>query len=236
MNIRQHHCGFFLLIFAIFQLSIMTEARAEKTFWEKIFPFLAEPEEEGPSPEETLRAPFANDKPPKQDHEKSAIERLYRPHEGPRSNTLSLAGPHRHAEEIGVWLMGVVTDALEFNAINFPENQRRVEVHFTDSGYQDYMDFITQGNFLEILARRNLHLHAVAEEKPFLLNKGALNGRFRWLFEIPVMLNYLPAGQSEYRGEAGGNQQLMLRVQVGREPGAPDEIGVLIESWAVSSR
>jgi hypothetical protein len=71
-----------------------------------------------------------------------------------------------------------------------------------------------------------------------LRNEGEVGDRYRWLFQVPVTLSFLPLGETDYAsGNAARNERIDLIVQVGRvKPFEGNDIGLIIESWSVKAR
>jgi hypothetical protein len=105
---------------------------------------------------------------------------------------------------------------------------------FSDGGLKQYEDWVSETGIMASLQRNGLQLNGFVTETPFLLNEGVVNGRYRWLFEIPVMVSFVPRGTVSYAQERGvKTQHLLITLQLGRVADSILEHAVDIESWSV---
>lgn len=183
---------------------------------------------EGPQPEDTLIAPFADPALQKEaqamDPSKPALP----------INAIPLNLPHRTAKEVSRWLVVAVAESLSFDVGTFETRQKKIATYFTPEAYQKYLTFLDTGFYREKLQNKTVSLHNFVREEPFLLNNGVVDGAYRWLMEVPVMLSYLPAGSATYKDQDPTNEELIFRVEIMRSPGAgPEEI--LISNWSASA-
>lgn len=190
-------------------------------------PFLFK-KEEGPKPEDTLVAPFADPEVIEESKNRAANQPVL------PVNAVPLDLPHRTAKEVGRWLMVATAESLSFGVGTFDERQKKVAAYFTPEAYEKYISFLDTGSYREKLRSGSVSLHNFVREEPFLLNNGPVEGRYRWLFEVPVMLSYLPAGATGYKDEDPVNEALVFRIEVSRVPHAGVE-EVLISNWSASA-
>src|SRR3989339_554783 len=99
-------------------------------------------------------------------------------------NNIPLEEQHRSADEIAEWLMVVVAESLAFDTQNYEQVTRQVTRYFLPFAYDQYLEFLKQGNIEQTLQENDLRLYSFVQEKPYLLNKGSLDGSYRWLFEV----------------------------------------------------
>ena len=141
-----------------------------------------------------------------------------------------LDAPHRRENQIADWLTANISVVLETGITDYAEHLKAIETQMDSYAIADYQKFMQQTNILGRMQQERLGLHAFVEQRPFLLNEGAVGGRYRWLFEVPVTLTLLPEGSTTYRNmEVPPSYRLVLRVQVGRVNIEGD--GMLIESF-----
>lgn len=222
-----------LCLFVVFApLSAHADPVTHKEPWmdkylKEYLPFLFE-KKEGPQPEDTLIAPFAD---PALQKEAQA-----RDPQAPALpvNAIPLNLPHRTTKEISRWLMIATAESFSFDVGTFEERQKKISGYFTPEAYQRYLAFLDTGFYREKLQNKTVSLHNFVREEPFLLNNGVVDGSYRWLMEVPVMLSYLPAGAVGYKDQDPTNEELVFRIEVMRSPGAGlDEI--LISNWTASA-
>ena len=130
--------------------------------------------------------------------------------------------------------MIAVAESLSFEIGAFDKRQQKVSGYFTPEAYKEYLAFLDSGFYREKLQSGSISLHNFVREEPFLLNNGAVEGRYRWLFEVPVMISYLPAGTTGYKDKNPTNEDLIFKIEVSRVPNAGTE-EILISRWSASA-
>jgi len=142
--------------------------------------------------------------------------------------------PHRTARELSNWVNIAVAEALSFDASSYGSRLRDVRPYFNEEGYNQYINYLSQARLQESLRQNNLRVSVLAEQMPLLLNDEEVRGVYRWLFQVPVTMSFVPVDLKNYQPETRPiNRRLLVRVQVGRVnlPGDPN--AVKIESWEV---
>lgn len=201
------------LICAVFLLSASSPAKAG--LLEFFFPSLKKEEY---NPYKTLKAPFAKD------------PETAEPIENRDDTPLNIQ--HRTDNEIGRWIMSSLPEIMTMDAATYRQDLRDAEMYFDDTGLAAYRDFLTQQKINAILESGQYNVHVVVSDVPVLLNEGNVGGRYRWLFEVPVMVSYLKKNMKGYKKSDAVNQFFSVQLQVGRTRDAKNEHHVLIETWA----
>lgn len=215
----------------VFVVTDAAPARAEG-WLEFFFPSLRQPKYD---PAQTMQAPFAlteeeakkqfelqtNPNAPKQVAPKYAM---------PENNT-PLDQPHRDNQEISDWLTNVLSQTLTFDAGAYEVSLKEDEQYFTPAGLEQYKKFLNDNNVVKVLESNKFDVRSFVQDLPLLLNEGAVNGSYRWLYEVPVMVSYMDRGAKDYKNLEPVNQQLVLTVQIGRVAGEKEGMAVRIERW-----
>lgn len=206
------------------------EQAAKPTFLQKWLPALFPPET-GPKPEDTLEAPFRDVKPTKS--VKGLEWRGGKQEEAPSDQVFTALNiPHRAARDIGEWTVTHVSDVMSFGRGDYQTKLSRNKQYFDSSGYEEYRRFLQNNNLLKVLDSGQFRMRSFVKESPLLLNEGPVRGRYRWLYEIPVMITYMKPEMKNYENSEPVSQVLTLRVQVGRVPTSEgNQDGLLLESW-----
>lgn len=135
--------------------------------------------------------------------------------------------------EIGYRLTEVVAETLSFDKGNYVYNLGAMEKYFTPEGYAQYKQFLNGSQFQQTLQTQNLQSGAFVQQEPLELTSGAVNGVYKWLFEVPVTISFIPKDSETYRDGAvqPQNRNILLRVQFTRVQDANDPEAVKIETW-----
>lgn len=212
-----------VLMFCILMMGI---APAQAGILEFFFPSLRNL---GPDPAQTLQAPFAT---PKQGPVQQGQPPQAKAAPLPENYTpLDLA--HRNSEQIAEWLVMTVSEALTFPAGEYQGVLDKTSPYFTAAAKQQYIAFLDDAKMMPVLQAGQYQIRSFVPEAPLLLNEGAIDKRYRWLFEVPVMVSYMGKNVSNYKKNAQPvNQNLTLKIQVGRTVDHA-EIGkdIAIETW-----
>ncbi|MCD8562945.1 MAG: DotI/IcmL family type IV secretion protein [Alphaproteobacteria bacterium] len=199
-------------------------AFAAKTVWD-VFGTMFEEKQQEPDPSQTLQAPFAYDP-----------ARTVETDEALPENSIPLNLSHRSPKEIGDWLMTAVSDSLSFEIPADGSKPLLKTEYFTASGFHQFEEFLKQTGIQKVLDSRKYNLRSFVRNTPLLLNQGSVQGHYRWLFEVPVMVSYIETGDFKYGGvdktrKDPINQELTLTLQVSRVKEGGGKDGVLIEIW-----
>lgn len=202
-------------------------AYAKKSFFEAMFGWMSEKPDEGPDPAETLIAPFAysgKDKAPLQAQTNEQ-----------KASPIPLRHAHTNEEEIGKWLITAVSDAMSYTVGEPTDVVEANSKYFARSGQERFRDFLVQNNIQKVIDSGRFNIRSFVREQPLLLNSGTANDRFRWLYEVPIMVSYMDAENFNYKEDEPVNQHIVLTLQVGRFANVDDPeniFDVMIETWA----
>lgn len=212
------------LVFLILCMALVFSATpASAEGWvEFFFPTLKSVE---PDPAETLTAPFAED---------AGANKIVKP--ALPENETSLEYPHRNAAQIGEWVVIAVSEAMTFEKQNYQQSINESSRHFSESGKQQYLTFLQDNSILRVLESGKFHIRSFVQETPVLLNEGPVEGRYRWLYEVPVMASYMDRNMKDYDRAASPdqqpvNQRVSLTIQVGRTGSREPGKDIAIERW-----
>lgn len=150
------------------------------------------------------------------------------------ANNVALDRPHRSDKELGEWLMQAVAQTLSFDSTTFHTQLPELANGFSPAGIEQFKAWATDSGVLAALETNGMQLNGFVIDTPFLLNQGAISGRFRWLYEVPVMISFVPRGTRQNApGETAQSNRLLVTLQLGRRENSILEHGIQIESWAV---
>ncbi|HQX28351.1 MAG TPA: DotI/IcmL family type IV secretion protein, partial [Alphaproteobacteria bacterium] len=138
--------------------------------------------------------------------------------------------------EIGAWLTNSLSEAMTFDKGNHKEMLKADEKYFNETGKVEYLKFLADHNIMKVIESEKFDVRSFVQGQPLLLNEGAVNGVYRWLYEVPMMVSYMERGAKSYKDLEPVNQQLVLTVQVGRVSGVMDGTAILIERWSGKSQ
>ena len=183
------------------------------------------PKDTDPNPAKTLLAPFADIREEEAQDTADILSRL-------PENQIPMDQPHRSKEQIKAWVVTNVSEAMSFLTGNIDDSLALTKGDFSAEGREQYLDFMRRTALLQPLTGGDMTMRSVVREEPFLLNEGEVSGHYRWLYDVPLMVTYLPLAADGYLKTQAQNKMVVVKVQVGRSLATEDPEGMMIESWS----
>jgi Type-IV b secretion system, inner-membrane complex component len=210
-------------LFLIMMILMGSASTAQAGWLEFFFPSLRNTVDQ---PSRTLVAPFAE--------QGQAIEKLPTATSLPElpENRIPLDQAHRSASEMAEWLTMSVSEVLTFKNANLNDVLEQNKKYFDANGQAQFVAFMNEKNMTKVLETGNFNMHPFVQQTPLVLNQGVVDGRYRWLFEVPVMVSYLERGTKGYtKNTKPVNQEIVLTLQIGRTTDLSAGKDVVIERW-----
>lgn len=223
---------FFALATLIFTFVQPSPARAD-SLWEFFFPSL---KQNKPDPSETLQAEFADD---------NQVIKSQHVDDGLGENSTPLNLRHRPSADIAQWVQDVLPDLMSYSSDNYKEEYKTKVLNLDKSAKSEYLKFLKEKNYLKTLESGRYDIKAFVQEIPIILNEGEVEGRYRWLYKVKMMVTYVTKGAKDYKKVQDSeaiSQTMYVTVQVGRvktkdlpkyPEGIVNEHSVLVESFDV---
>lgn len=213
----------FCFIFALVVCVLAGGATPSRAGW---FEFLFPQPNDKPNPAETLRAPFAD--------EDAVIVEMDAT--GRAANRTPLHLRHRTNTVVTRWVQQNIPNLLSYKAQDYKRAYGKNIAYFSKVGADEYLQFLKDKNFLKTLETGQYDIAGFIQDYPILLNEGAIDGYYRWLYQMNIMVTYIESGVSDYKSlknEGSITQEFVVNFQLGRHKDVDNEHGVLIETWAV---
>lgn len=153
------------------------------------------------------------------------------------TRSLPLEKPHLTDKELKVWASRAVSEALTMTKATYVITGRDVRPYFTAAGIKQYQNYLQSSGIAQSVQSNQFDVSVFVEQPPFLLNGSAIKGVYRWLYQVPITMSFLPAGQGGYNvGAQATNRKLDVTIQLRRIRLGDDPNAVQIESWSVKPR
>ncbi len=154
---------------------------------------------------------------------------------GASQTTGGITLQHMSSAEVAERLEEIIAEALSFNKSNYTYGTASVEKYFTPEGYAQYKQFLASALFEQTITSQNLQSGAYVEQAPLELNKGVFGNAYKWVFEVPVTISFIPRNSETYRNDETKalNRRILLRAQFTRVQDPKDPNAVKIEIWQV---
>jgi len=160
--------------------------------------------------------------------------------------TESLELAHRHEAAVNEWVTETVSEALNFTIQNYMMHTRSLTNLMNANAIKEFQAFMETSQILGLMKTKNYELKSFVTDLPAMRTSGVVEDRYRWVYDVPINLTFLPAGSKSYEELAEDQYQfetLTFRVQVGRVA-VPDTCkdialekqkgvchGMVIETW-----
>lgn len=153
----------------------------------------------------------------------------------PETDKNPLSVQNYSSREVSQRLTEIVAETLSFDKSNFIYNSGAMQKYFTPGGYKQYTDFISTAALQNTLTAQDLQSGAYAEQNPLELSSGVYNGVYKWLFEVPVTISFIPRDAETYRENAtqAVNRRVLLHAQFTRVKDAADPNAIRLEIWQI---
>ncbi len=99
--------------------------------------------------------------------------------------------PNMSTENAMAWAIEAVEEANSYDFVNYRAQLQNAQKYFTEYGWQNYMQGLTESNNLAGLTKRQLVFVAKVTGPPKLLVQGLLGGAYAWKFQMPLLVRYL---------------------------------------------
>lgn len=179
-------------------------------------------------PSQTLLAPFAD--------QDAVIEEL-----DPTKNaelSVPLDQRHRPNAEIARWVLQLVPTVLTYNSDRYEKEYVEAIKNFSKVGAQEYVKFLQDRNIVKTLRTGRYNVTGIVQGYPVIINEGPVEGRYRWLIQVEVLVTYLDKRMKKFDRIDDGEmitQEFVLTLQLGRVRGVDNPHGLLIETWTVKN-
>ncbi len=177
----------------------------------------------------TIKAPFIQPVEPQKG--KSFWGSLFRS----GGTAADLSQPHRHKDQVAQWAAETVAQALSLDMLKYEEQHAALEELLTPAGLTAYEGFLEKNRILEVLQSNDMVVNSYVESFPVLTRSGAVEGYYRWRFEVPVTMTYLARSQVGVTGAAAVNRRMTVIVQVVHVGEGYGYDGMMIEGWNVAA-
>lgn len=184
-----------------------------------------------PNPAETLRAPFAD--------EDAVIEEMDAT--GSTKNAMPLDQRHRTNGVMTLWIQQTVPTLLTYKTDGYNNEYKEKVALFSAGGLKEYNKFLQDLNYITTLKTGRYDITGVLQNYPVVINEGSVDGRYRWLYQMDVMITYMEVGTDPYAKDPERRGQSITRnytltTQIGRSREAANDHGIFVETWSVKPK
>jgi len=148
-------------------------------------------------------------------------------------NAVPLDKPHRVGGEIAEWVMVAAGDSMNFESGDSAAQIQARKALFDAAGLQQYQTFLRDKNIMKVIDSGRYNVRSYVENTPLLMNEGVVNKRYRWLYQVPVVLSYMDKSMKNYKNQDPITQKAVLNIQIGRVAASAEKPdGLQVEQWS----
>ncbi len=159
---------------------------------------------------------------------------VYDPLGGAGSVTEKLDIVHANEGAVSEWVSMAVTEALTFTLAGYADHRAGLAAFMNANAVAEYGNFLETTRILGLMRTNDFEVRTFPGNVPFLRTHGAIGGRYRWVYDVPVSMTFLPIGATSYEELEEDQYQfeeLTIRVQIGRTPPGVGRDGLAVETW-----
>lgn len=122
------------------------------------------------------------------------------------------------------WVAQAATDVMTFGFHDYQRRLQDASQHFTRHGWESFTSALAKSRIIEGVEQAQQVVTAAPRSAPVLTQEGVINGRYRWVVELPLMVTYRAGNQNR-------TDNLNVQIAVERMPSLENPVGVGIEQW-----
>ncbi len=135
-----------------------------------------------------------------------------------------LSDPYLTESALVSWVAQAATEVMTFGFHDYQRRLQQASRHFTKSGWESFSAAMEQARIIEAVTAQRQVVVASPRSAPVIRQRGLSNGKYRWILEMPL--------QVEYRArEQARTDNLRLRLVVERVSSLENPNGVGIQQW-----
>jgi intracellular multiplication protein IcmL len=129
--------------------------------------------------------------------------------------------PIQSQEMVLNWATQSITKAYSMNFANYAQQLKDIEPNFNEPGWRGYQEALKTSGYLEKMLANQYSTYAVPKSAPVVVAQGDLNGVWAWRLQIPVIVLYKSASNSQ-------TQEITVDAVVVRRPETENPSGLAI--------
>ncbi|MCB9990582.1 MAG: DotI/IcmL/TraM family protein [Rhodospirillales bacterium] len=141
--------------------------------------------------------------------------------------------PHRNEGAISEWVTEKIGKVMTFTLAGYQTHIGDIQDYMNAEAIQEFQGFLDKTQILALMQQRNFEVRTFVADVPRLATSGVAQDRYRWVYDIPVNITFLPVGKDDYEKLSADefiSETLTIRIQIGRVPEGGDD-GIEIETW-----
>jgi len=132
--------------------------------------------------------------------------------------------PNMSTSALMSWVAQATTETMTFGFHDYQTRLQKASRHFTRHGWEGFTKALQKSKIIESVEATNQVVTAKPKSAPILVQEGVFNGKYRWVVDLPLQINYRSGANSRV-------DNLMVRLVIDRVTSLENPYGVGIEQW-----
>jgi len=132
--------------------------------------------------------------------------------------------PNMGTASLMSWSAQAAAEVMTFGFHDYQRRMQQASRHFTRRGWETFTDALQKSRIIESVEAGKQVVTAQPRSAPVLVQEGVFNGKYRWVVDLPLTVNYQASG-------AARTDNLTLRLVIDRVPSLENPNGIGIEQW-----
>ncbi len=142
---------------------------------------------------------------------------------------VALSEPNLSTPALTSWAAQAATEVMTFGFHDYRRRLQESSRNFTRTGWDSFTKAMDRARIIQLVEAQQQVVTSAPESAPIVVSEGVVAGRYQWMVQMPLVVNYQSAG-----GER--TDHLLIQMVIVRVPRLESPNGVGIEQWVSSSR
>ncbi len=139
-----------------------------------------------------------------------------------------LDDPFYNERFVKSWARRMGLAAMSLTFVTYEDTLDRSKKSFTKAGYARFVSGLEETGMLQMIEEAQVSISVAMRGQPDIIDKGVVDGRYRWVIEIPIML-FMRNMKTQVR------DYYMLRMVIVRSNELHLPQAIAIDEWATIS-
>ena len=146
--------------------------------------------------------------------------------EGKRMQMVALPLPNMGKAALANWASLAASQIMTFGFNDIDERFALSRANFTQQGWENFRKAMTASGLIDDVIKAQQIVTSVPEDPPILLQEGLVNGKYRWVFDTPLLITFRSGGVKTSRDKT-------VHMVLERIPTRDNPNGVGIAEWYI---
>jgi intracellular multiplication protein IcmL len=101
---------------------------------------------------------------------------------------ISLPSPNMGRIAMSEWVANAASQIMTFGFNNIDQRFALSRLNFTKDGWENFREAVVRSGFIDEMVKTQQIITTVPESPPILRQEGLVNGRYTWVFDVPLLM------------------------------------------------